>query len=244
MIKFAPDITIYNFEESNDILNEVIWVFSKNLKGVSTTKHRFTIHVIRDNSDEWVSLDGSIKSVGVKVSIKTFSNLPLVEKKLFLLDLITSCFLKVAQELNWNTESILKAKEDSLNQNLLFEYNSKPIWNLSKDKSASVEIILNKTKVSIYVTLVQKGKTDAIRKHLIDTVFWQVSDYNYFKKPKWFDDFNFGFEFENALTISVSIDEAGSIWSKSKSKLDDYNKYRLLFNENFSQKELARLANW
>jgi hypothetical protein len=101
MMKLAPYITIYDFDESRDLQNEVIWTFSSFLNGISSTRHRFNIHVVRDIHKESQHLKGSIKSVSKYVSIDMYLNESKYEQKKFLLELITNCFLDVAQELGW-----------------------------------------------------------------------------------------------------------------------------------------------
>ena len=189
-------------------------------------------------------MDGSIKSIRKYVAVQDYLKLSDFEKKRFLLELITTCFLLVSKELNWSESAILDAREQSIIQNLSFEYIAKPIWNKSRNIKASIEIILHKEKASIYVLMTQKDQMKPKRKHLIDTPFWLISGINQFNKPKWLNDENFGFEFSTGLTISVSINNARGTWSKSSSKMDDYIKYTLLYNKNFCLKERARLANW
>ena len=65
MIKFRPFITIYGLKETFESLNEVIWTFSKHLKGVGTLRQRFNIHLVDYKEAERIYLKGSIKSTWV-----------------------------------------------------------------------------------------------------------------------------------------------------------------------------------
>ncbi len=243
MIKFAPHITIYDFEESKDIQNEVIWSFSKNLKRISSSRQRFNIHVVRNIENERQSLDGNIKSVWKFVSIDRYNGMSDYEQRRFLLDLISNCFLDVSESLSWEKAVINEAFEKTLSQNIEFEYSSKAIHNKIRDKSASIEIKLTKNKVSIWIVFTIKENKDKIKKHLIDTTVEQVSFLHHFDKPIWVTEQNFGFQFKNGMTLSISPEENESEWSQPLNIMDEWFEKSIVFNEKMSSKEMVNMIN-
>jgi|GEM_PF-3490362 len=243
MMKFAPHISIYDFEESKDIQNEVIWSFLKNLKVISSSRQRFNIHVVRNIEDERQSLDGNIKSLWKFVSIDQYFVMSDYEQRFFLLDLISNCFLDVSESLGWEKVVINDAIEKTLTQNIEFEYSSKAIQNKTRDKSASVEIKLNKNKVSIWIVLSIKDNTNKIKKHLIDTTVAQVSFFHHFDKPLWITERNFGFQFKNGMTLSITLEDNQPEWSHARNTMDEWFKKSIDFNEKMTSEEMANLLN-
>jgi hypothetical protein len=244
MIKFAPHITIYDFDEVSAVQNEVIWTFSKNLKGISTVRNRFNIHVVKSENEQGVSLAGSIKSVWKYFSLEVFKNASLNEQKLLLLNLISDCFLDVAQEVGWDEHKIITARNDSIDQNIKFHYSSKVFKNKSRNIRAVVLLQIEKDRVSVWIEFSIDKKQKVIRKHLIDTHEDQFSIFRTFNKPRWFDKSNFGFEIADGLTLSISPEANVSEWNDSTSKKAAYIKYLVVYNANRSQAEMAKLANW
>lgn len=96
MLKFAPFITIYDFDESIEIQTEVIWAFSINLKGISSVRQRLNIHIVNNQKEECQNFHGSILSVRKYVSVVTYSGLSKTEQKHFLLNLIYESLLEIA----------------------------------------------------------------------------------------------------------------------------------------------------
>ena len=243
-MKFAPYITIYDFDESGDIQNEVIWTFSSFLKGVSSIRQRFNIHVVRNLSKERQSLYGSIKSIWKYVSVDKYITATKKEQKILLLNLITKCFLDVSEVLGWDDNLILEAKEKSLNQNIDFQYSSKPVKNISGETSARIELQLTEKKVSIWVLFAHKNSKELIKKHFIDTSVEQISLFRNFDKPVWINATHFGFRFRNEMTLSISLNDNNGIWSDTKSKMDELFKKQIDFNEKLPPEEYVKLTNW
>ena len=163
MMKFAPYITIYDFDESADIQNEVTWTFSSFLKGISSVRQRFNIHVVRDIKNERHNLDGSIKSVWKYIPIENYLSASNYEQKQLLLELITSSFMDVSLKLDWNQKSIIEAKENCIKQNIHFHYTSKPVKHKASGLSARIELELLKDKVSIWVLFSTKNNQELIK---------------------------------------------------------------------------------
>lgn len=244
MMKFAPYITIYDFDESEDLQNEVIWTFLSFLKGISSTRHRFNIHVVRDIHKEKQHLEGSLKSVWKYVPIDMYLNVSKNKRKQFLLELITNCFLDVALELGWDQNSIIEAKEKSITQNVDFQYRSKPVKNKTGKNSARIELQLLKDKVSIWVVFSSNSEQDLIKNHLIDTPLEQISIFRSFQKPKWINNTQFGFQFKNGMKLSVSVEKNEIIWSQVNSKMEELFKKQIDFNEKLSPEEFVKFVNW
>lgn len=244
MMKFAPYITIYDFDESADIQNEVIWTFSSFLKGISSVRQRINIHVVRDIKNERHNLDGSIKSVWKYFPIENYLSASYYEQKQLLLDLITSSFMDVSYKLDWNQKSIIEAKENCIKQNIQFHYTSKLVKHKTSGLSARIELELLKDKVSIWVLFSTKNNQELIKKHLIDTPANQISAFRNFNRPEWINNSQFGFRFKNGLTLSISTDDNEKVWSEMNSKMDEYFKKQIDYNEKLSPEELAKLVNW
>jgi hypothetical protein len=242
-MKFAPYITIYDFDESLDLQNEVIWTFSSFLKGISSTRHRFNIHVVGDLHKERQHLEGSIKSVSKYVPIDMSLDESKNEEKEFLLELITNCFLDVAIELGWDQNSIIEAKEKSIMQNIDFQYSSKPVKNKTGQNGARIDLQLIKNKVSIWVVFSSNSDQDLIKNHLIDTPIEQISFFRSFPKPNWINNSQFGFRFKNGMALSVSVEKNEIVWSQVNSKMEELFKKQIDFNEKLSPEELVELAN-
>lgn len=243
MMKFAPHITIYDFEESKDIQNEVIWSFSKNLIGISKTNQRFNIHVVHNISEERESLDANIKSVWKFVSMELYLSKSQTARRRFLLDLISNSLLDVSHLLGWKKDFINEALTQTLNQRIQFEYLSTPIQNKTRDKAASIELKLDKNKVSIWVIFSFKDKTNQIKKHLIDTTVEHVTFLHNFDKPKWLNEEYFGFQFKNGIILSISPELDQSKWSNIQNSMDEWFKESIRFDKNMTPEELIQLIN-
>lgn len=244
MIKFAPFITIYNFDESGDLQNEVIWTFSSFLKGVSSIRHRFNIYIIDDIQKERQQLDGSVKSMWKYFSIDMYLNASKNKRKKMLLDLITNCFLDAAKELNWDEKLIIEANQNAIKHNICFHYNSKPIRNKTRECSAVVDLKLSKNIVSISILFSFKNNPQLIKKLLINTKVEQVSLFRNFNKPKWISSSQFGFQFKNGITLSISAESSERVWGEVNSKMYNYFKKLIDSDEKVTPEELAKLANW
>lgn len=241
MLKFAPFITIYDFEASSEIQNEVIWTISSYLKGVASTRQRFNIHIVDQIEKERTFLKGSIKSVWKYYSIEGFNAVKKEAQKILLLDLITSCLLDVSEELSWNEQAILEAKEYALKQDLQFQYCTKMTSNKSGDTKARIQLELKQDKLLIWVEFFDKNNTLLSKKQLIETHPFQLAVFRRFEKPHWIDPERFGFQFKNGLTLSLSQQDEKGIWNNVQSELDEVFIKQLDVNDNRSFKELA---NW
>lgn len=243
MIKFAPFITIYEFEESKYLQHEVIWTFSSRLKGISPVRQRFNIHVVENADSERKDMNTSIKSVWKQISKEHFLNASENEKRIIILNLITDCLMSVSEELAWSERSILLAREQAISQNIQFQYTSKIRKNKSGDTSAKIRLELVKNKVSIWIEFSFKNKQESITKHLIDTNPENISFFHNFDTPIWLNDTNFGFLFKNGMTLSISAENSIPIWSKAENNADEWFKKIIAYDENTSLEELAKLAN-
>lgn len=243
MIKFTPNISIYDFEESKDIQNEVIWSLSKNLKGISSTRQRFNIHIVPNINDERRCLDGSIKTVWKFISIDQYLSLTLIEQKKTLLDLITNCLLDVSELLHWNKEAIIEASKKTLNENIQFEFKSKFYKNKKHDKKALIELKLDKNKVSIFIIFKFNNESDTITKHLIDTSIVQVSFFRNFDNPLWLNEECFGFKFKNGMTLYTAPYYNQPEWSPSQNTMDEWFKKSIDYNESMTSDEIVKLIN-
>ncbi len=243
MIKFAPLITIYDFEDSEDLQREVIWTFSSFLKGVSTIRHRFNIHVVQNINEESQRLDGSVKSVSKYFPIQAYVDATKNARRQLLLELIVDCFLEVSKELEWSEKRILEAKENCLRQGIQFQYLTKPIKNKVTGDRAQIELSLKKDKVSIWVVFSQKNN-DSVRKHLIDTHANQVSFFRSFDHPKWMNNSYFGFEFNNRVTLSVAADNDEVVWKGIDTKKEESFRKQIDYQEELSPEEMLKLTNW
>lgn len=213
MIKFSPYIQIYNLSEEFEALNEVIWTFSKNLHGVSTAIHRLNIQLVSQKNDERKYLEGSIKSIWKYLDQSQIcQNDERTNKELFL-DLITECFLEIADDLGWDKDKINEARETSLREKLEFEYISKTRFNKLKTFKASLKLKLKAGRVSIYIIFSDKNNAARNEVHIIDTFLHHVSWFRMFKEAKWISDKEFGFVFSNEVTLSCSLDGKSGLWN-------------------------------
>lgn len=244
MIKFAPQITIYDFEEAIDLQNEVIWIFSKNLVGISSIRHRLNIHIVKSKTSEKESLEGSIKSVWKYTSIDQYVKASKQKRKEILLELIVSCFLSIGERLEWNIDAINQAKDKCISEHICFQYCSKSRFNKKRNIEAAIELVLSKDKVSIWALFCVKNQEEPIRKHIVDTYTHQISALRNFNAPKWIDELNFGFQFKNGMSISVSLNSNESCWSESRNKKDDWFQKTIIYDRHNSLEDIVKLINW
>jgi hypothetical protein len=134
--------------------------------------------------------------------------------------------------------------EKSLIQNIHFQYSSKPVKNKTGEYGARIELQLLQNKVSVWVVFSSNGDQDVFNNHLIDTSIEQISIFKRFEKPKWINDSEFGFQFKNGITISVSIEKNVVVWSGVNSKMEELFKKQIDFNEKLSPEEYVKLVNW
>ncbi|MCJ8290905.1 MAG: hypothetical protein HRT58_15365 [Crocinitomicaceae bacterium] len=243
MMKFAPHITIYGFEEAIDFQNEVIWTFSKNLVGISSIRHRLNIHIVNSKTSERESLEGSIKSVWKYISIDQYVKASEQKRKEILLELIVSCFLSIGERLEWNIAAINQAKDKSVSEQICFQYRSKSRFNKKRNIEAAIELALSKDRVSIWGLFYVKNQEEPIRRHIVDTYAHQISTIRNFGAPKWLDELNFGFQFKNGMSISVSPNNGESCWSKTRNKKDDWFQKTIIYDRDNSLEDMVKLIN-
>lgn len=243
MIKFAPHISIYGLDDSKDLQTEVIWTFSSFLVGVSSVRNRFNIHIVHDIRLESRSLEGSVKSISKFVELDGFADKSEMDKKTILLDLVTNAFLDVCNDLSWDKSAILQARENSIKQNIKFEYSSKVKNNSSRTLKAFIELELCGNNVRVWVGFSGKNYSKSIRKHLIDTYSEQVAFFRNFSTHKWISDEHYGFTFRNGLTLGISPEDQFAKWSEIKTKKDEFFRKSIDQNETASLEEMIKLAN-
>lgn len=243
MIKFAPYISLYGLDDSKDLQTEVIWTFSSFLIGVSSVRSRFNIHIVNDVQQESKSLEGAVKSISKFVELDNFASKSEKEKKTILLDLITDAFFDVSEDLGWDKNMIIQARKSAIKQHITFNYLSKPKKNVSRTAKATLELILTKNIVAIWVHFSIKNNPKPIRKHLLDTYPEQVAFFRNFENHKWISDEQYGFIFSNGLTLSVSPNNELAKWSEMRSNDDKFFKKSIDQDETISVEEMIKLAN-
>lgn len=241
---FAQHITVYGLKESDDILNEVIWVFSKNLVVNSNSRRRFCFHVVDSSDQERRSLSGSVKSVWKYFSESTYPSTDLYARKKHLLEFIVACFLEVANDLKWSVDSIKRAYQKSLDEGIRFRDVSKPKLNKSRTMSASLELTLSINKVSMWVHFTDVKSKEVVKKHLIDTFEHQVSFFNSFGNSKWLDNEHYGFVFKNGMTVSISSNLEESIWSEITNPMEQYFYNTLNYSNEIAPEDWVKWVNF
>ena len=202
------------------------------------------IHIVPSKDHERRHLSGSIKSVWKYFSIEEYKLANQSEQKKLVLRLITDCFLDVSEEIGWNKNNILNAKERALHHNCEFHFRSVPIKSRSKELSACIELELSRRKLSIWILFSTSDKQEWIKKHLIDTNAENLSFFRFFDKPCWLNQESFGFQFNNGVTLGVSLDDATCCWRGDDPRFVESFKYQLEYNEDWSPELAAKLANW
>ena len=202
MIRLAPLITIYDIETPIDCIGEMTLLFSSNLKGVSNTRQRLNIHVLKPDEIERQSTESSIKSIWIQFDEKSVSKLKEQEKKEAVINLITDSLLKISDEVNWDKQSIIEAKEACKEQNFHFSFTSKP--KNKKGNKASVKLSLNNDKIEIHFVLNLKSKKN-IEVKVLETYFSHIFFWKYFNKFHWLNENEFGFTFLNNITLTYSL---------------------------------------
>ena len=235
MIRIAPLITIYDLETSIECIGEMTLLFSSNLKGISNTRQRLNIHVLKPDEIERTWTEGSIKSIWIKFDEISFSKLSESGKKEAIINLITASFLKIANEANWNKQAILDAKEACRNQQLKFNFITKP--KNKKGNQASIKLNLKNGKVIINFILNIKGQPKMEIKAL-ETFSAQIFTWKYFNKFHWLNENEFGFTFSNNITYSYSISEGKFNW-----KYEDTEENRQFINT-ITKNEFAPFVKW
>lgn len=244
LIKFSPHIEVYGLYESDDILNEVIWTFSKHLHLKSSSRNRFCIHIVDSTDQERHSLKGSVKSTWKHFSESSYPTKDLYQRKKQLLEFIVSCFLEVASDLNWSVPSIQIAYQESLKDGIQFTYSSIPKLNKTRTTSAAVEFCLSMNKVSISVHFVNVNSKEVSRKHLMDTFEHQVSFFKCFDMCKWVDNESYGFVFKGGMTVSVSSNREEPCWSAIIGPEQQYVYNMLNYRTEIAPEDLAKWVNF
>lgn len=244
LIRFSPHISVYGLKESDDILNEVIWVFSKNLVINTSSRHRFCIHVVDSRDEERRSLSGAVKSLWKCFAENTYPSTDIYARKKQLLEFILASFLEVAPYLKWSVDAIKGAYQESLKEDIVFNYLSKVKLNKSRTIGASLEITISANRVSMWVHFTDLKSKEVVKKHLIDTFEYQVSFFRMFNDGKWLDNEQYGFAFKNGMSVSISprLDEAA--WSELRNPMERYFYNTLNYRDKLSQEDLARWANF
>lgn len=218
MIKFAPYISIYDLDQKIEFQNEVLWTFSKNLKGISSQRQRFNIHLVNKKIEERKWLDGSIKSIWKYFDQTTLIQDDIELSKLKLLNLIKDSFLEISKELNWNTDKIYEAHNRSLEENIEFNYQSKNKLNKSRTRKGFIEMELDGNKVLIWGIILNTKNAILFKQLLIETFTHQVDWFRTFNNFKWINDKEFGFDFGQKLILTISENENGAKWNTSNSE--------------------------
>ncbi|UII19607.1 hypothetical protein [Fulvivirga ligni] len=220
MIKFSPYITIYDLEQDFNGLTEVIWTFSKNLKGISTQNQRFNIHIVSREADQRMWLEGSIKSVWKYFDQSKLNSNSDEENRRAFLELIADSFLLAADDLKWDKLAIERAYAQSLNDGIAFCYSSKPQLNKSKTAKSSLKLKLKENKVQLFVVFTMPDKNVEHEILLIETFQYHIDGLKTFKDPQWLSDDEFGFSFEMGITLSASIESLSAKWNHHNSKME------------------------
>ena len=244
MIRFAPLITIYNLEAASDVVNEVIWSFSSSLKGISSVRQRFNIHIVDNISSERHFLEGSIKSVWKYFPVGLILDKSKEEQKGILLDLIVDSFLSVSKFLDWDSKLIMSAKKQALGNKLQFHHESKPIYYKTKDIKASIELELTENKVSMWVVFYRKNIDKPLRIHLLDTHESEISFFGKFKSPLWINSNQFGFKLDDGVSLSIDYKSKKIVWTGTDSKIGELLMKQVNYDYKLTSEEYARLANW
>ena len=243
MIRFSPYITIYNLNKDFKALDEVIWTFSKNLKGIGTVRQRFNIQLVDNKKSERKHLEGSIKSIWKYFDENRLENESLSTQKEIFLELITESFLSVAEELDWNRDSIMNAKEKSINEGIEFESISKTKFNQAKNKSGFVKLKLKENRVSIYVILMDKNNKETTEILLVDTFPQYISWFKTFRDCKWVNEEDFGFVFSNGITLTCSFNKQKGNWSHNDTEEDNGFIRSVTYKEFSTEKERIEWIN-
>ena len=220
MIKFSPYITIYDLDQEFNGLTEVIWTFSKNLKGISTQKQKFNIHIVPSESDQRMWLEGSIKSIWKYFDQSKLNSNSDEENRRAFLELITDSFLLAADDLKWDKLAIEKAYAQSLNDGIAFCYSSKPQLNKSDTVIASLKIKLQENKVQLFAVFTMPDKNEVHEILLIETFQYHIDALKTFKDPQWLTDEEFGFSFEMGMTLSATVESLSAKWNHNNSEME------------------------
>tara|TARA_B110000211_G_scaffold211183_1_gene249842 strand:- start:3084 stop:3809 length:726 start_codon:yes stop_codon:yes gene_type:complete len=237
MISLSPLITIYDLETPIEFIGEITTLFSLNLKGVSNSRQRLNIHVLKEGEIERQSIDSSIKSVWINFNEKSFLKLTEIKKRKAIVNLITNSFLKISKELNWDNQAIINAQESCEKHNFKFSYSTKDKH--KKGQKASINYLINKDKVSIYFTISEKGEK-AITTLALDTFYLQIFIFNYFKKFKWLNDNEFGFVFPNGITYSYSTLTSAFNWHFEDNEKNKWFMRSIIYKEFTSNEERVK----
>lgn len=243
MIKFAPYISIYDLDQEIGFQNEVIWTFSKNLKGISSHRQRFNIYLVNKKTEERKSLDGSIKSIWKYFDQTTFIREGIEISKLKLLNLIKDSFLEISKELNWDTDKINEAYKKSLEENIEFNYQTKKKFNKSRTRKGFIEMELNGNKVIIWGIILNTKNSIILKQQMIETFTLQVDWLRTFNNFKWINDKEFGFEFGQKLTLTVSENQNRAKWNNSNSEENNGFIRSITYQAFGSQKERIEWLN-
>lgn len=215
MIQFAPFISISGWEENASYVHEVIWTFSKNLKGVGNVRQRFNIHLIDNIQEERKFTDSGIKSIFIYYDLQRLNGLSLPDKKKQLLNLIRDAFLAISADMNWDPQKIKDAVQLCRNDELIFLYKSEYKCNPSKKLKGRIQLTLKEDKVSINAQILEISSHHSIEYHLLDTHEYHVSFFRRFNEWGWLDENRFGFRFGKSLELSVDLNEGLPVWKNA-----------------------------
>ena len=243
MIKFSPYISIYGFRQEYERLTEVVWSFSKNLKGIARQNLRVNIHLVDSLNAERKHLEGAIKSIWEFYDQASFSTYSDQKKRETLLRLIARVLLDVADELKWDRSKIEEALDKSLLEDSRFSYVSRNHYTKLRKNRASIKLLLIGDKVSVFA-IIMNARGDVLDEVLmIDTFAMYVSWFRTFNDVKWIDEDTFGFCFPNDIHLIYSIPRKKVEWKHQESDGDLGFVKSVTYREFLSEEEMLRWMN-
>jgi hypothetical protein len=198
-------------------MHEVLWTFSKHLKGISNSRQRFNIHLVDHIDGERKSLDGSIKSIWKFFNQSHFEKSDLETKKKIITDLVTESMLTIAPELAWDEQAIIDARDSSIGDEYTFSFTSPPKSNRKRKAKACIKLTIDKDKASIFVVSDVDQKEVLLTETFLPHIDWLST----FKSPKWINDDEFGYAFDGNVSLTYSQRNDSVQWNNIDSEIKE-----------------------
>lgn len=193
------------------IVNYIADFYHDRLNGYKPTKTgRICIHLGPTKNWDKPNYFGAICSYDNIIDENKYLSLSKKEKYKYILEILHSTVIEIANIYNWDKSVFNKAYEHIIESDFKFEkyYPEKK----SKNRKHIGQVILTKTEEKSKLSIVIKTGDSTSTEVLLEkaNLYWFDSSYNFAKKCKWIDNSSFGL-YKNGKNCYFSIEQNGII---------------------------------
>ncbi|KXX71160.1 hypothetical protein [Flammeovirga sp. SJP92] len=249
LINYAPFISIYNLDDVEiQLQDEVIWLFSKHLKGLKASRTRLNIHILENPKEIFVDEETSIKSVSIYFDVPSFLELEREKKKELLLTLIYDCLSIISEKVEgWVQGNIEEAYQNCLNDECPNVYITNYKQSPNRKRKVAIKYVLDGKKVTLFLLLKIKATQTEKEYKLIETFLDELAWNKTFQNPRWLNDGEFGFTLKNSndVMLTYNFEKEFPNWiHNGSSSVDLGHIRRVTFREFNSVEERRRWVNF